>query len=184
MWASELTDCANGPKADVDEGIVAPPTRWMRTGPGYANDGRLKYDLTQFDQSYFDPMRARTIMAGENGIYVSVMLFNGFEFQFETNEKDGDPFRDVNNINNIRCSANCPADSSQMSDAVWSVEKAYIRKVIDTVNDLDNVLYGRVGDWRDNSQVVRSLVSSPRHITPSVRISPHYAFLHTSRQGL
>jgi hypothetical protein len=141
LWASELTDCGNGPKADVDEGIVAPPTRWMRTGPGYANDGRLKYDLAQFDQSYFDRMRARTIMAGENGIYVSVMLFNGFEFQFETNEKDGDPFRDVNNINNISCPGNCPADSAQMPDAVWSVEKAYIRKVIDTVNDLDNVLY-------------------------------------------
>ena len=28
-----------------------------------------------------------------------------------------------------------------MSDAVWDIEKAYIRKVIDTVNDLDNVLY-------------------------------------------
>ena len=28
-----------------------------------------------------------------------------------------------------------------MTSAVWSYEQAYIRKVIDTVNDLDNVLY-------------------------------------------
>jgi len=35
----------------------------------------------------------------------------------------------------------CPTDTSQMSSAVWSYEQAYIRKVVDTVNDLDNVLY-------------------------------------------
>jgi hypothetical protein len=28
-----------------------------------------------------------------------------------------------------------------MSDEVWSIERTYIQKVIDTVNDLDNVLY-------------------------------------------
>ena len=54
---------------------------------------------------------------------------------------DGDPFQDSNNINHVGCPGNCPTDSAQMSDAVWNIEKAYMRKVIDTVNDLDNVLY-------------------------------------------
>jgi hypothetical protein len=101
----------------------------------------LKFDLTKLDQSYFDRMRARTITAGQNGIYVSVMLFNGYELQFETNPIDGDPYRASNNINNIDCPGNCPTDSSQMSDEVWNIERTYVQKVIDTVNDLDNVLY-------------------------------------------
>ena len=29
----------------------------------------LKFDLSKFDQSYFDRMRARIITAGQNGIY-------------------------------------------------------------------------------------------------------------------
>jgi hypothetical protein len=139
LWTAELPD--SGATDDVDENVVALPWKWLRTGPGYANDGGLKFDLTKFDQSYFDRMRARIITAGKNGIYVSVMLFNGYELQFETNPKDGDPYRDINNINNVNCPEWCPTDSSQMSDEVWGIEKDYMKKVVDTVNDLDNVLY-------------------------------------------
>jgi hypothetical protein len=140
LWTAELPNAGPGP--DYSEGnFVALPWKWLRTGPGLATDGGLKFDLTKLDQSYFERMRARTIIAGQNGIYVSVMLFNGFEWQFDTNPKDGDPFVATNNINHISCPETCPSDSSQMSDEVWNIEKAYIQKVIDTVNDLDNVLY-------------------------------------------
>jgi hypothetical protein len=139
LWTAELPDSDD--TNDPDENVVALPWKWLRTGPGYANDGGLKFDLTRFDQTYFDRMRSRIITAGENGIYVSVMLFNGYELQFETNPKDGDPYRDSNNINHVDCPAWCPTDSSQMPDEVWNIEKAYMRKVVDTVNDLDNVLY-------------------------------------------
>ena len=140
LWTAELPDAGRGP--DYSEGnFVALPWKWLRTGPGLATDGGLKFDLTKLDQNYFDRMRARTITAGQNGIYVSVMLFNGFEWQFDTNPKDGDPFVATNNINHISCAETCPTDSALMSDAVWDIETAYIRKVVDTVNDLDNVLY-------------------------------------------
>jgi hypothetical protein len=139
LWTAELTDSDD--HGDPDENVVAMPWKWMRTGPGYANDGGLKFDLTKFDQTYFDRMRSRTITAGENGIYVSEMLFNGYELQFETNPKDGDPYRDSNNINGVSCPGRCPTDSAEMSGQVWEIQKAYIRKVVDTVNDLDNVMY-------------------------------------------
>jgi len=86
-------------------------------------------------------MRSRIITAGNNGIYVSVMLFNGYEWQFEPNPKDGNPFFGSNNVNEVDCPGTCPTDTSQMSEKVWNIEQAYIRKVINTVNDLDNVLY-------------------------------------------
>lgn len=140
LWAAELPNAGPGP--DYWEGnFVGPPYRWRRTGPGNASDGGPKFDLTQLDQSYFDRMRERTMVAGQNGIYVSVMLFNGFEWQFDTNPNDGDPFVVTNNINHIDCPGTCPSNTSVMPDAVWDIETAYIRKVVDTVNDLDNVLY-------------------------------------------
>ena len=140
LWTAELPDAGPGP--DFSEGnFVGLPWKWLRTGPGYATDGGLKFDLTKLDQSYFDHIKSRVNTAGQRGIYVSVMLFNGFEWQFDTNPKDGDPFLDSNNINAINCPGTCPSDSSQMSDEVWNIEQAYIRKVAETVNDLDNVLY-------------------------------------------
>ena len=139
LWTAELLN--SGSTGDPYENIVGLPWKWSRKGPGSANDGALKFDFTQFDQNYYDRMRSRIIEAGNNGIYVSVMLFNGFEWQFETNPKDGNPFQSSNNINGVSCPATCPTDNSQMPSEVWGYEQAYIRKVVDTVNDLDNVLY-------------------------------------------
>ena len=45
---------------------------------GTAKDGKPKFDLDSFDQAYFDRLRERVIAAGSEGIYVSVMLFEGF----------------------------------------------------------------------------------------------------------
>lgn len=117
------------------------PYVWARTGPGYANDGGLKFDLARLDQSYFNRMRSRILQAGRNGIYVSIYLFNGYEFQFDVNANDGNPFESINNVNGVDCPGTCPTDNSQLSPRVWNYEKNYIHKVIDTVNDLDNVLY-------------------------------------------
>src|SRR5665647_3559196 len=54
------------------------PSRYARTGPGTANDGRPKFDLNTFDQSYFDRLRQRVIDAGDRGMYVDIMLWNGW----------------------------------------------------------------------------------------------------------
>ena len=127
---------------------------------GCATDGGLKFDLTKLDQSYFDRMRARTITAGQNGIYVSIMLFNGFEWQFDTNPKDGDPFVATNNINHISCPDTCPTDNARIPDAAWEIETAYIRKVVGTMNDLDNVLYEVSNEAGRPTRIPGRLVSS------------------------
>jgi hypothetical protein len=86
-------------------------------------------------------MRARIIQAGQNGIYVSIYLVNGYEFQFDINANDGNPFESTNNVNGIDCPGECPTDNAQITAQTWGFESAYLHKVIDTVNDLDNVLY-------------------------------------------
>ena len=54
------------------------PQPWPRTGPGQAKDGKPKFDLDRFDRAFFDRLRDRTIAAGDLGIYVGVMLFDGW----------------------------------------------------------------------------------------------------------
>ncbi len=65
-----------GPWLDAE--IRFAPHPYARTGPGTALDGKPKFDLTQFNQAFFDRMRERLQQAGKHGIYVSVMLFNGW----------------------------------------------------------------------------------------------------------
>jgi hypothetical protein len=41
-------------------------------------DGKPQFDLDQFDESFFRRLRARVELAGDAGIYVGVMLFDGW----------------------------------------------------------------------------------------------------------
>jgi len=127
------------------------PLPYRRTGPGNALDGGLKFDLTQFNQTYFDRLRSRVIEAGNRGLYVSVMLFNGWSTSYPkgsyqaANPWAGHPFNASNNINNINGDPNGDNSGSETHTlaipAITALQDAYVRKVIDTVNDLDNVLY-------------------------------------------
>jgi len=124
------------------------PHPWMRGGPGMAADDKPKFDLERFDSEYFDRMRARVVAARERGIYVSVMLFEGWEIQF-TDAWTYHPFNINNNVNGIDADADGDGkgleyntlQNSTMGKRVLALQEAYLRKVIDTVNDLDNVLY-------------------------------------------
>ena len=114
------------------------PFPWPRSGQELANDGKPKFDLSQFDESYFQRLRARVMAAGNRGFYVSLMLFEGFRLQMTRVPNDGHPFDAVNNIQGLG-----PAEAvfTLNNPAIVDIQKAYVRKVIDTVNDLDNVLY-------------------------------------------
>lgn len=115
------------------------PMPWERTGPGNAKDGELKFDLTKFDGEYFSRLRSRVLEAQRNGIYVSLMLFNGL-FNWE-----GHPFNINNNINNINGETAKGRDGdliySLLNPTIVRIQEDYVKKVVDTVNDLDNVLY-------------------------------------------
>jgi len=134
------------PKDIEKDGIVrySAPHPWKRTGPGTAWDGKPKFDLHTLDEEYFARMRERVEAARDRGMYVSVMLFNGWELQFSN--WDGHPFNRENNINGINGDTDGDGRGTEiqtwpLAPAVQEIEEAYVRKAIDTVNDLDNVLY-------------------------------------------
>jgi len=118
---------------------------YQRTGPGTANDGKPQFDLTKLDQTFFDRMRARVVSAAARGVYVSVMLFDGWDVANACNQTDGGfPYGAGNNVNGISVGSNATACTDIQTlavPAITTIQETYVKKVIDTVNDLDNVLY-------------------------------------------
>lgn len=116
------------------------PQAYVRTGPGLARDGKPKYDLTQFNQNYFDRLRSKVSAAKDRGIYVSVVLFG-----HSGNLKGNSYFKKENNINGVDGDPDNDgyAIETRRSElpVVTAIEEAYVKKVIETVNEFDNVLY-------------------------------------------
>ena len=122
-WATLLTSWT------VMEAAGAGPLRVHPTNPRY---------FTDFER------RDLVVAAGEMGFYVSIMLFDSWSVEHRGTWK-GHPFHASNNVNGI----NGDPDNNGVGiethtlkiPAVTKLQEAYARKVVDTVNDLDNVLY-------------------------------------------
>ena len=125
------------------------PNLYVRTGPGIGIDSAPKFDLTQINPAYLARVRQRVIDAGARGIYVSVMLFNGWAVEFKAgtgkNPWLSHPFNAANNINNINGDPNSDQSGQEIQTlsipVVTALQDTYVRAVIDAVNDLDNVIY-------------------------------------------
>src|SRR3989338_9137662 len=134
------------------------PLPYTRPGPGNAADGLLKMDLTQFNQVYFDRMRQKVIEARDQGIFVDIQLFNGWSVGSKNggvNPWSNHPFNSNNNINGINADTNRDGQGYEfntVNSAFTSLQDAYVKKIIDTVNDLDNVLYEIANETQRGAQ--------------------------------
>ena len=116
------------------------PSAWLRTGPGTATDGLARFDLERFDSAYFDRVRTRLLLAAERDIYVAVMLFQGFAWQFDRSSDDGFPFDGRNNVNGV--DAGPDGAAATLGDPrVLEAQEAYLARMLDAVGGLDNVLF-------------------------------------------
>jgi hypothetical protein len=126
------------------------PTIYMRTGAGLAADGGLKFDLTKLNPAYFARLRERVIDAAARGIYVSVMLFDGWSLEMKPGNDKANPwlahpYNSANNVNAINGDTNGDASGREVETlsipAVTALQEAYVMAVVDAVNDQDNVIY-------------------------------------------
>ncbi len=139
------------------EKVVYSPSRYRRPGPGLALDGLPKFDLAQFNEDFFVRLRQRIEMARERGIYVALMFFQGFSLD-KTGSKEtghnfnaggnafrGHPMHKDNNINGIDGDPNGSGSGNQVHTLdvpeITRLQEAYIRKTIDTLDGLDNVIW-------------------------------------------
>jgi hypothetical protein len=121
------------------------PFPWKRTGgtsgTQVASDGLPAFDLTQLDQTYFDRLRARVIQLQQNGIYADVELFDGLGLLNNRCSNDGYPFTGGNNVNGVDDGGGTNSMTMSARNAITDVQEAYVKKVVDSLNDLPNVLW-------------------------------------------
>ena len=142
LWRTELPRfCGLPTAANSASDFVVSPQPWQRTGPGLASDGGQKFDLTKFDQSFFDRLRSRVQLLNTSGIYVGVYLFTGEFLNAFRCSRDGYPFTGANNVNGIDDGGGIGSITMTSPNAVTEIQDAYVDKVVDTLNDLPNVLW-------------------------------------------
>ena len=140
---------------DEQSDVRITPHPWLRTGPGHALDGELRFDLSKFDLAYFERLRSRVIAARSRGVYVSVMLFGGMWGTEQETTWRGHPFNAANNVNGI----DGDPDHDGLGNEIYTlrvppalaVQKATATQVVEKLNDLDNVLYEVANEVREYS---------------------------------
>lgn len=147
LWTVELPKfCGLPTTANSPPDFTVSPFPWLRTGPGNATDGGLKFDLTRFNQDYFDRLRTRVQTLENAGIYAGVYLFSGEFLNVFRCPGDGYPFTGANNINGVDDgyvggAKGTGSISMTAPNTITAFQDAYVNKVIDTLNGLPNVLW-------------------------------------------
>ncbi|MEO8763580.1 MAG: putative collagen-binding domain-containing protein, partial [Ginsengibacter sp.] len=149
LWSTELPKFAGFPTTESSPPeITVSPFPWLRTGPGLATDGGLKFDLTKPDQNYFDLLRARVKTLDSVGVYAGVYLFSAewlLRFRCPT---DGYPFSGGNNVNGVDDGYTdgppetwVNAVTMRSPNTITRFQDDFVKKTINTLNDLPNVLW-------------------------------------------
>jgi hypothetical protein len=142
LWTTELPKVHALPStASSPPDFTVAPFPWQRTGPGKASDGKLKFDLTKFNSEFFDRLRGRVRQLHAAGIYAGVYLFTGEFLNMFRSPTDGYPFTGSNNVNGIDDGGGIASVTMTVPNAITAFQDAYVEKMIDTLNDLPNVLW-------------------------------------------
>jgi hypothetical protein len=158
LWTWEQANWA--PWLWNDNYYYNPGPPYARTGPGNALDGKPKFDLAKWDPAYFARLRSRVLAARDRGIYVAIMLFNGWSIDKghgrRGNPWNGHPFNRANNINGIDgdpIGHDSGVETHQLLiPEITAYQEAYVQNVVDAVNDLDNVLFEISNESYSNSK--------------------------------
>ncbi len=142
LWRIELPKfCGLPTEAGSSPDFTTTMQPWQRTGPGNATDGGLKFDLTKFDSTFFDRLRSRAQQLNSAGIFAGVYLFTGEFLNVYRCPSDGYPLTGANNINGIDDGGGIGSVTMTSENAITAIQDAFVKKVIDTLNDLPNVLW-------------------------------------------
>ena len=149
LWYTELPKFSHLPVTATNPlDFTVSPHPWLRSGPGLATDGGLKFDLTKFDPAYFERLRTRVEALNQAGIYAGVYLFSGEWLLRFRGPSDGYPLSGPNNVNGLDdgyrggpAETGLAAVTMTATNAITDAQDAYVKKTIDTLNDLPNVLW-------------------------------------------
>lgn len=146
LWTWELLrwDSSNL-KGQPPRNHFITPHRYIRSGPGLAVDGKPKFDLTKLNDAYFENLSERVRIADENGIYVSVMLFEGWGNQTIPGVFAESPFNPANNSNGIDGDLDKDGVALEVHQLaipeITDLQKSFVERVLEELNHFDNLLY-------------------------------------------
>lgn len=142
LWTTELPRVHGLPSTTGSPPVITvSPFPWLRTGPGQASDGEPKFDLRKFNPAFFSRVRSRVQQLHDAAIYAGVYLFSGEFINVFRSPHDGYPFTKGNNVNGIDDGGGTGSATMTAPNAISAYQDAYVKKMIDTLNDLPNVLW-------------------------------------------
>jgi len=127
---------------NIEKNTLAPaPNRfvcpWARSSvPGYKDRGN-KFDLRQWDETYFQRLKDFVSQAGKRGIVVELVLFCPF---YSAELWTFSPMNSTNNVNSVG-----EVSGTEVYDlkdrTLVAIQDAMVRKIIQELNEFDNVYY-------------------------------------------
>jgi hypothetical protein len=133
------------------------PFPWQRTGPGTASDGNPQFDMTNFNQAFFDRVKMWVDELESRDMYCSIMFFGssrGFYTSWSTIA-----WHEDNNINpELDSFSRTDAESFfRPNSEALEIQRMTVRKFIDELNYADNIIWEIMNeapvssiDWQRN----------------------------------
>jgi hypothetical protein len=119
---------------------------WKRSKEPGAVCGGNKFDLDQWDNTYFTRLKNFVSEAGKRGIIVEVTLFSSIYDYWSIQ-----PWNPVNNIN-IRENLTKEKVQTLNNGAALKYQENVVRKIIKELNEFDNVIYEIQNEpWSDHT---------------------------------
>lgn len=115
--------------------FIAP---WARSDiAGYAGGGN-KFDLTKWDEEYFQRLKDFVAQAGKRGVIVEMNLFCPF---YEDPQWKLSPFNEANNVNGLGKVARTDVYTLDKHGGLLAVQEALTKKIVTELNEFDNLYY-------------------------------------------
>ena len=143
---------------------------WARSDQPGAWDGGPKWDLSRWNEDYFNRFKAFVTEASKRGVVVEVTLFCPFYPNKDDKTKSTmwplSPWHESNNVNGLGKVAFSHVHSMEGHGGLLAVQERFIRKIVEELKDADNVYYeicnepyfaGASHDWeRHIAEVIAS----------------------------
>jgi hypothetical protein len=137
--------------APADGKLLCP---WARSDtPGYAGGGN-KFDLSRWDDAYFQRLKAFLMQAGKRGIVIELVLFCPF---YDDSMWKLSPMNAANNVNNVGKVARDAVYNRDKNGDLQAAQEALVKKLAAELNAFDNLYFevcnepyfgGVTDDWQ------------------------------------
>jgi hypothetical protein len=126
-------------------------TGWGNNFPKPWEQINGKYDMTKYNQSYFDTLRKRVEKIQARKMYCSVMFFGSLIAMNTESSWRKMAWHPDNNINLELSKAFSVTDGYSFfteDPGALDIQRQFVKKMIDTLNDLDNIIW-EIGNEAD-----------------------------------